>query len=116
MTPRRIALRIAIHLGDIVADSGDIYGDGINVAARLQEFADPGGIVLSEAVHDLVRGHLTREARDLRTAEPEEFRATGARLCDRAGGPGAGIAGTIVPRSDTLHCRPPAAEPRWRSG
>ena len=54
-----IALRIAIHLGDIVADRGDIYGDGINVAARLQEFADPGGIVLSEAVHDLVRGHLT---------------------------------------------------------
>ena len=50
-----LALRIAIHLGDVVADRGDIYGDGINVAARLQEFADPGGIVLSEAVHDLVR-------------------------------------------------------------
>jgi adenylate cyclase len=64
--PLPIALRIAVHVGDIVPDDkGDIFGDGVNVAARLQEIAEPGGIALSAAVHDLVRGHLERPARDL---------------------------------------------------
>ncbi|MEO9191007.1 MAG: adenylate/guanylate cyclase domain-containing protein [Acetobacteraceae bacterium] len=64
--PPPISLRIAVHLGDVFTDaSNDIYGDGVNVAARLQEFAAPGGIVLSEAVHDLVRGHLAFPAHDL---------------------------------------------------
>jgi adenylate cyclase len=60
-----IALRVAIHVGDVMESAGDIYGDGINVAARLQEHAEPGGIVLSEAVNDLVRGALGTPARDL---------------------------------------------------
>jgi adenylate cyclase len=60
-----IALRVAVHLGDVVEAAGDIYGDGVNVAARLQEHAEPGGIVLSEAVHDLVRGALGAPAREL---------------------------------------------------
>lgn len=64
--PLPIALRIAVHVGDIVPDGkGDIFGDGVNVAARLQEFAEPAGIALSATVHDLVRGHLDRPARDL---------------------------------------------------
>jgi adenylate cyclase len=64
--PPPISLRIAVHLGDVwTGELGDIYGDGVNVAARLQEFADPGAIVMSEAIHDLVRGHLDRPARDL---------------------------------------------------
>jgi adenylate cyclase len=64
--PPPIALRIAVHVGDVMPDAGgDIFGDGVNVAARLQEFAEPGGVALSEAVHDLVRGHLDRPARDL---------------------------------------------------
>ncbi len=64
--PLPIALRIAVHVGDIVPDDkGDIFGDGVNVAARLQEVAEPGGIAISAAVHDLVRGHLDRPARDL---------------------------------------------------
>jgi adenylate cyclase len=64
--PLPIALRIAVHVGDIVSDGkGDIFGDGVNVAARLQEFAEPGGIALSAMVHDLIRGHLDRPARDL---------------------------------------------------
>ena len=64
--PPPITLRIAVHVGDVMPDAGgDIFGDGVNVAARLQEFAEPGGIALSEAVHDLVRGHLDHPARDL---------------------------------------------------
>lgn len=62
---RRIAVRIAVHLGDVTTTKDDIYGDGINVAARLQEHAPAGGIVLSGAVHDLVRGSLGTPARDL---------------------------------------------------
>jgi adenylate cyclase len=64
-TLRPIALRIAVHLGDVMTTEDDIYGDGVNVAARLQEYAEPGGIVLSEAVYDLVRGTLGSRVRDL---------------------------------------------------
>jgi adenylate cyclase len=60
-----IIFRIAVHLGDVIATEDDIYGDGVNVAARLLEHTQPGGIVLSEAVYDLVRGSAGSGARDL---------------------------------------------------
>lgn len=60
-----LALRIAVHLGDVVTTEFDIYGDGVNVAARLQEHASPGGIIISGAVHDLVRGAFHGRLRDL---------------------------------------------------
>src|ERR1043165_5238040 len=60
-----IALRIAVHVGDIITTEFDVFGDGVNLAARLQEHAPAGGVVLSEAVHDLVRGSLAVQARDL---------------------------------------------------
>jgi len=60
-----LVLRIAVHLGDVVTTEFDIYGDGVNIAARLQEHAPPGGIVVSEAVRDLVRGSYGARLRDL---------------------------------------------------
>src|SRR5262245_4520250 len=60
-----VVLRIAINLGDIIATEFDIYGDGVNVAARLQEHAEPGGVLISESVHDVVRGTVGRLARDI---------------------------------------------------
>jgi adenylate cyclase len=60
-----IALRIAINLGDIIATEFDIYGDGVNVAARLQEHAVPGGVLLSESVYDVVRGTVGKFTRDI---------------------------------------------------
>jgi TolB-like protein/class 3 adenylate cyclase len=48
----RLQVRIGLHLGDVMVEGGDIYGDGVNVAARLQGIAEPGGIVLSRQVHD----------------------------------------------------------------
>jgi adenylate cyclase len=49
---RRIALRIGINLGDIIVDGADIYGDGVNIAARLEGLAKPGGICVSGKVHE----------------------------------------------------------------
>jgi adenylate cyclase len=55
---RRIAFRVGINLGDIIVEGDDIFGDGVNVAARLQEIAAPGGICLSSRVHEDVRDRL----------------------------------------------------------
>ena len=60
-----IALRVAVHLGDVMTTAFDVFGDGVNVAARLQQHAVPGGVILSEAVYDLVRGTIGPGARDL---------------------------------------------------
>lgn len=50
--------RIGVHMGDIIVDDGDIFGDGVNIAARLQEVAEPGGICVSQPVHDSIRNKL----------------------------------------------------------
>jgi len=55
---RRIEFRIGINVGDIIIDHGDIFGDGVNVAARLEGIAEPGGICLSDDAHRQVRGKL----------------------------------------------------------
>ncbi len=52
---RRIKLRIGINLGDVIAEPEDIYGDGVNIAARLEAVAEPGGICISGAVYDQIR-------------------------------------------------------------
>jgi TolB-like protein/class 3 adenylate cyclase len=62
---RRILLRIGINLGEVVGEGSDIYGDGVNIAARLEALAEPGGIVVSAKVHDEVRGKLDIRAEDL---------------------------------------------------
>jgi adenylate cyclase len=57
---RRIDFRVGIHLGDVIEESdGDLMGDGVNIAARLEGIADPGGISLSASAYDQVRGKLT---------------------------------------------------------
>jgi adenylate cyclase len=55
---RRITLRIGINIGDVIVDGDDIYGDGVNVAARLEPMADPGGICVSDRVFEEVDGKL----------------------------------------------------------
>jgi class 3 adenylate cyclase len=54
----RMMFRIGINLGDVIADGEDIYGDGVNIAARLQSQAEPGGIVISNTVYDQVRNKI----------------------------------------------------------
>jgi adenylate cyclase len=56
--PQRIEFRIGINVGDIVVDEGDVYGDGVNVAARLEGLAEPGGISVSGRVQEDARGKI----------------------------------------------------------
>ena len=61
----RIVFRIGLHLGDLIVDGDDLYGDGVNIAARLEAEAQPGGIVVSRAVYDAVVGKLKTTLHDL---------------------------------------------------
>ena len=62
---RQIELRIGINLGDILIEGSDLYGDGVNIAARLEGLAEPGGIIVSETVVSHVRGKVTFGFEDL---------------------------------------------------
>jgi TolB-like protein len=62
---KRIEFRMGINIGDIIVDGSDIFGDGVNVAARLEGIAEPGGICLSNAVYEQVRDKLKEEFIDL---------------------------------------------------
>jgi TolB-like protein/class 3 adenylate cyclase len=62
---RRIELRMGINVGDIIKDGRDIYGDGVNIAARLEALADPGGICVSRVVRDQVRDKLAFSFEDM---------------------------------------------------
>src|SRR6266850_5649425 len=62
---RRIEFRVGINVGDIIIDGGDIYGDGVNVAARLEGISEPGGICVSRVVRDEVRDKLSFDFEDM---------------------------------------------------
>ncbi len=62
---RRIELRIGINLGDIIGDGGDVYGEGVNIGARLEALATTGGIVISGKIHEEVSGKVHFAAEDL---------------------------------------------------
>jgi adenylate cyclase len=62
---RRIRLRVGINLGDIIVEGDDIFGDGVNVAARLEALAEPGGICISRVVRDQIRDKLPFNFADL---------------------------------------------------
>jgi adenylate cyclase len=57
--PQRMRFRIGINLGDVMVEGDDVYGDGVNIAARLQELAEPGGILISGPVYEQVHNKLS---------------------------------------------------------
>src|ERR1700745_1419327 len=61
----RIELRIGINLGDVIVEGDDLYGDGVNIAARIEALADAGGVFVSNTVHDQVRDRLPFVFEDL---------------------------------------------------
>ena len=92
---QRIVLRIGINLGDVIIEGDDLYGDGVNIAARLQAIAEPGGIWLSRQVHDQVETKLDVAFDDLglkelkNIARPVQvFRIAGTRQRGRPAGAG----------------------------
>jgi adenylate cyclase len=60
---KRIAFRVGINLGDVIIEGSDIYGDGVNIAARLEALAEPGGICVSRVVRDQIRDRLPTRSR-----------------------------------------------------
>ena len=83
---RRMEFRIGINFGDVVSDGSRIYGDGINIAARLENLSDPGGICLSARVHEEVAGKLDADWEDMGEQQLKNiarsvrvFRWTGSR-------------------------------------
>jgi adenylate cyclase len=76
---RRMLFRMGVNLGDVIAEADTIHGDGVNVAARLEKLAQPGGVVIGRAVHDQVRGKLGLAYQDLGDQQvhniPEPVRA-----------------------------------------
>ncbi len=76
---RQIKYRVGINIGDIIVEADDIYGDGVNVAARLEQLADPGGICVSRNVFNPVKNKLDTSFRDMGEQElkniPETVRA-----------------------------------------
>src|SRR6202035_5380115 len=88
---RRIDFRIGINLSDIIVDENDIFGDGVNVAARLEALAEPGGICISRLVRDQVRDKLAIPFEDMGEQQVKNIarpvRAYRILLAERAGVP-----------------------------
>jgi adenylate cyclase len=104
---RRIDFRIGVNLGDIIIDDSDIFGDGVNVAARLEALAEPGGICVSRAVRDQVRDKLAIPFEDMGEQQVKNItrpvRSFRILLTERAEGP------SILP--ETAAARPPPDRP-----
>ena len=96
---RRIAFRIGINLGDIIIEDDDIFGDGVNVAARLEGLAEPGGICVTARVRDHVA--QTASISPSRTWASRRSRTSRGRSALIVCGRQAGI-GTSAPRSRRL--------------
>jgi len=83
---RRIVLRVGINLGDVMVEGSDLYGDGVNIAARIEPLAEPGRVLVSQTVFSHVRGKIQLEFEDLgeqslkNIAEPVRV----YRVCGRA--------------------------------
>ena len=106
---RRIRFRIGINLGDIIADGDDIFGDGVNVAARLEALCEPGGLCISRIVRNQVRDKLPYDFEDLgeqsvkNIARPVRVDALGA----------AEIAATPLVPVQARHAVPTRPNRRW---
>jgi adenylate cyclase len=126
---KQMWFRIGINLGDVMQDGGDLYGDGVNVAARLESLADPGGIMVSATVFNLTNRHLAVGydfAGEQKVKEQDEpiaayrVRMRGYQLeADKAGGEAGKPAGAarapVAPAPPRPATRPGTRLGRWSS-
>jgi adenylate cyclase len=111
-TETRIEFRIGINVGDIISDDNDIYGDGVNVAARLEALADPGGIDVSRNVHDQVRDKLSFSFEDMGEQTVKNIaRPIGVHRIDLTENTGPAVVKSTLaaPRSELSSSRPSIA-------
>jgi class 3 adenylate cyclase/pimeloyl-ACP methyl ester carboxylesterase len=107
---QRIEFRIGINLGDVISEGADIFGDGVNVAARLQSIADRGGICISRQVLDQIEGKVDIAYRELgrqnlkNIAKPVEVYAI---HLDAAASPGSRFLATANLKQEIRYCRAP---------
>jgi adenylate cyclase len=132
---KRIEFRVGINLGDVIAEGEDIFGDGVNVAARLEGLAEPGGICISRVVRDQIRDKLPYPFEDrgeqavkniARPVRAYAFRPEGLAsqpvrgLAARPSGRGLVIVGTVVAAALAILCIAwwfwPAASPSSGTG
>jgi len=103
---QRLEFRIGVNLGDIIIEHDDIYGDGVNIAARLEAIAEPGGICISGKVHDEISGKTDLRCQDIGVQQLKNIdhpvRVYRVELQDAAsGGPQVfSLRKTMVPRPD----------------
>jgi len=106
---QRIRFRIGVNLGDVIAEEHDIFGDGVNIAARLEALAEPGGICISRMVRDNVRDKLDYTFEDLGEQQVKNIARPVRVYALRP----EGTAGVRTPRvSSTFSGSPPVAAPR----
>ena len=106
---RRIRFRIGINLGDVIVEAHDIFGDGVNVAVRLEGLAEPGGICISRVVRDQVRDKLDCAFEDMGEQSVKNIARPVRVYAWRPEGV-TGLPAAMVPHSALLS--PPAAAPR----
>ena len=106
---RRLRFRIGVNLGDVIADSGDIYGDGVNIAARLEGLAAPGGICVSGTVRDHIGDRLPYAFEDMGEQSVKNIARPVRVYALRPEGV-AGVSTASV--SSTTSSSPPLAAPR----
>jgi TolB-like protein/class 3 adenylate cyclase len=106
---QRVEFRIGINLGDIIIDEGDIYGDGVNIAARLEGLAPPGGICVSRVVRDQVRDRLDVAFDDMGEQQVKNIARPLRVYCVRVGEGRGSKAQSVAPAPPALPDKPSIA-------
>jgi class 3 adenylate cyclase/pimeloyl-ACP methyl ester carboxylesterase len=100
---RKMLFRIGVHLGDVIVEGDDIYGDGVNIASRLEGLAEPGGVCISRQAYDQVEGKLSLTFQSLgpqklkNIARPVEVYSLGGSRKE--------LQGDANPKQDVKYCR-----------
>ena len=120
---KRIVYRIGVNLGDVLIEGDDILGDGVNIAARLEGLCEPGGVLISGAAYDHVRGRIDADFVDLGEKDLKNIARPVRVYAVRIGSAGAARAPSAIeptrrarPASRSSSCRSPtSAADRSRS-